>query len=314
MLLAIQRCNCIRTKDPTITNAEPDSSSCSDEPEYDRVIRRKSAFCDLRSGAQRLATGLGLLVGVGGLGLAGGTGCASSQAEYAQFLRSYEQVVSTGDYRVAPPDALAVAAPVSPEIDGTAVRIRPDGKIALRLLGEVYVAGLTTQEIAEKLETLLARYYVEPEVVVNVARYASQHVYVFGEVTRPGAQPYTGRDSLTQAIARAMPNNFAWQERVRVTRPSADEGERTSVVVNVRDIIEGGDLTRDFLLQPGDIIQVPPTPIAWVGHQVRALLYPVTPVLDAYETPADFLEARDTYRNHGDDDDDDRGRLDGLLR
>jgi polysaccharide export outer membrane protein len=242
------------------------------------------------------------------------SGCSSSREQYVQFLRSYEHVVSSGDYRVAPPDTVSIAAPIAPEIDGVTTRVRPDGKIALRLLGEVYIAGLTTTEVADKIETLLQRYYVEPEVVVDVVGFESQHYYIFGEVGSPGPKPYTGRDTLMKALARAQPNNFAWRERIRVTRPSPESDERISVIVNLNDLVKDGDLSRNFLLQPGDVVHVPPTPIAWVGHQVRALLYPVSPVLEAYETPADFLEARDTYRDYRDDGDDNRGLGLGALR
>jgi hypothetical protein len=76
-------------------------------------------------------------------------------------------------------------------------------------------------------------------------------------------------------------------------------------------MIASGRDDEDVLLQPGDIIEVPPTPVAWVGHQVRALLYPVSPILDAYETPADFIEANDTYN---DDDNNNDGFINSIRR
>jgi protein involved in polysaccharide export with SLBB domain len=237
----------------------------------------------------------------GVLALAALTGCGPPRDQYVHFLRSHEQVVSTGEYRVAPPDALAVHAPVAPEIDGTVEQVRPDGKIALRLLGEVQVAGLTTREIAAKLAEELSRYYVDPEVVVDVATYASQYYYIFGEVSAPGPRRYTGRDTLTHALADARPNIFAWRAQIRVTRPAADPNERATIVVDLDKLIQSGEVEQDVLLQAGDIVEVPPTPIAWVGHQVRALMYPVSPVLDAYEAPADVINTNDTYNDRGND-------------
>jgi polysaccharide export outer membrane protein len=231
------------------------------------------------------------------------TGCANQRDQLIHFLRSQEQVVSTGDYRVAPPDALTVHAPLAPEIDGQTERVRPDGKITLRLVGEVQVAGLTTREIAAKIAQELSRYYVEPEVVVDVAQYASKYYYVFGEVYGPGPKPYTGRDTLTMALASARPNTFAWRSRIRITRPGPDAQRRATIIVDLDEMLRTGSTDQDILLQEGDIIEVPPTPLAWVGHQVRALMYPVSPVLNAYETPADFMDSTDTYhdRNRGDD-------------
>lgn len=266
-----------------------------------RCIAPENRFGRPSGGRRRLqAAWLGALVLL--------AGCAARDDGLSRFLRSNEHVVSAGDYRVNPPDAITIHVPIAPEIDGVTAQVRPDGKIALRLLGEVQVAGLTTEEIAEKLRGLVGQYYVDPDVVVDVAVYQSHYYYIFGEVYAPGPKLYTGRDTLINALAKAQPNQFAWREQIRVTRPGAEPGERAVITVNLNEIVQQGDMTRDVLLQPGDIIEVPPTPLAWVGHQVRALLYPVTPVLDAYQTPADFIEARNNYRDLHDDDDDNGGR------
>lgn len=239
------------------------------------------------------------------------SGCASAPDQKSHFLRANEQVVSSGSYRINPPDLIRIHCPIAPEIDGATQRVRPDGKIALRLLGEVQVAGLTTQEVSDKLAHLLERYYVDPDVVVNISGYRSHFYYVFGEVATPGPRPYTGRDTLIRALAEARPNNFAWKSQIRLTRPGATPEERSTVIVDLDEMLASGRNDQDVLLQPGDIIEVPPTPVAWVGHQVRALMYPVTPILDAYETPSDFIEANDTYN---DSDSNDDGFIDRIRR
>lgn len=223
-------------------------------------------------------------------------GCATSRHEQlVAFLRAHETEVSTGEYIVRPPDVIAVHAPGAPEIDGVTQMVRPDGKVVLRLLGEVDVAGLTTEEIARKLEAQLSRYYVEPEVVVQVAGYNSQFYYVFGEVGRAGPRPYTGRDTLLTALAEAQPTFLAWRSRIRVVRPSPEAGERKLIVVNLDDMVRSGDVSQNVLLQAGDIVEVPPTPLGWLGHRVRELLYPFTPMVYAYSLPADVIDDTNTY-------------------
>ncbi len=241
---------------------------------------------------QSLCRAICLAVGVAALLT---TGCKSTHQQMVDFLRAHEVEVSTGDYVVRPPDGISIYAPGSPEVDGAGQVVRPDGKVVLRLLGEVDVAGLTTDEIADKLKVLLARYYVEPEVVVQVTRYASQVYYVFGEVSSPGPRIYTGRDTVLTALAMSQPSFLAWKSRIRVVRPSAKEEERRMVIVNLHEMVKSGDTSKNFLLQPGDIIEVPPTPLAWVGLRIRELLYPVQPVLDAYTTPARVVSSNDVY-------------------
>ena len=237
---------------------------------------------------------LGWLAVAIAMGLAG---CASPHKQLVEFLRAHEVEVSTGHYVVRPPDVIEVHSPDVPEIDGAGQTLRPDGKVVLRLLGEVDVAGLTTEEIAAKLQSLLSRYYVDPEVVVNVAGYRSQFYYVFGEVSGAGPKLYTGRDTLLKALAEAQPTYLAWRSQISIIRPSAKEGECKTITVNLDRMFKSGDLTQDILLQEGDVIQVPPTPLAWVGHRIRELLYPVGPLMNAYTTPAAPLYATHAYED-----------------
>lgn len=226
-------------------------------------------------------------------------GCASSShGDLVAFLRAHEDAVGTAQYTVMPPDAITVHSPVAPEIDGTTVRLRPDGKIVLRLLGEVDVAGLTTEQVADKLQRQLARYYVDPEVVVDVAAFNSQFYYVFGEgVGSAGRRAYTGRVTLLGALADAGLNSLAWRSQIRVVRPSADEENRKTIIVDLDHMVRSGEVEQNFLLQPGDIIEVPPTPLAWVGLRVRELLYPVGPVVNAYAAPMRPVDATHTYED-----------------
>lgn len=252
----------------------------------------------------------------GGGGLAGAalvllltTGCATTtHAQLVNFLREHEAETAGGQYLVHPPDAISIHAPGITEIDGMTQELRSDGRIVLRLVGEIDVAGLTAEEIATKLETQLSRYYRDPEVVVQVARYASQFYYVFGEVTGAGPRPLTGRVTLLQALAEARPTFLAWRAQVRVTRPPIEGDEPRMVVVDLDHMIRTGDMSKNILLQPGDIVEVPPTPLGWFGHRVRELLYPFDPMFQMYNLPAQAIHSTRIYEDEwgsGYDDDDD---------
>ena len=49
------------------------------------------------------------------------------------------------------PDVVAISAPRVLEIDAETQRLQPDGKINLRLVGEVKVVGMTAKEVARLL-------------------------------------------------------------------------------------------------------------------------------------------------------------------
>lgn len=220
-------------------------------------------------------------------------GCASRNADMLHFLRAGEHHVSAMEYRVGIPDVIRISAPRILEIDGVAQRIQPDGKITLRLLGPVKVVDMTAKEIAAKLEVLLGKYYVDPKVSVSIG-FASKKYYVYGQ-GGTGAMPYTGRDTLFDAVLPAANDFRAWTSQVKVIRPSDDGTGVRTLTVNVDAMLKHGDLSKNILLEPDDIVYIPPTPIAWVAQRLREIIYPVAPAVRAYQAPADLIYADDAY-------------------
>jgi len=96
------------------------------------------------------------------------------------------------DYRVGPGDVLEVEVFGNPDLSRVPT-VQTNGMVALPLLGEVAVAGLTLAEVKARLTGLLGRdYLVNPQVDVRVKEYQSQFVTVLGEVATPGRRPLRG--------------------------------------------------------------------------------------------------------------------------
>lgn len=226
------------------------------------------------------------------------TGCASRYDDLKVFLQEHEHDVTASDYRIEPPDVIGISSPTCPEVQGETQRVGADGKIVLNLLGEVKVSGLTPREVAAKLREHLAVYYVDPEVTVRVLGYESKKVFIFGEVTVPGPYPFTGRDSVLELLARARPLRTAWGAQVKVIRPGADEKDRHEIVVDLDQMMQNGNLQKNFLLEEGDILYVPPTPFAWAGYRLMDVLFPMSAASSVYSNPATFIAANEYYRNH----------------
>jgi polysaccharide export outer membrane protein len=196
--------------------------------------------------------------------------------------------VSMPDYVVEPPDLITVevleANPGRP-ISGERL-VRPDGKISLGFYGEVYVAGLTTSEIKEKI-VLHLRKYIQDEVLglievdpktgkeipikprdsnrvfVDVTAYNSKNYYVQGDVAAPGKLPITGNETVLDAINYAgglIPT--AAPQNIRLVRP-APPGAccQQTLPVNLAAIISAGDPTTNYQIMPGDRIVVYRDPI-----------------------------------------------------
>jgi polysaccharide export outer membrane protein len=208
------------------------------------------------------------------------TGCYNSRPEDIQaWVKPYETNVTADRYIVQPPDELELRCAQVPEVNLQRQRVRPDGKISFEVLGDFEVAGKTPEEISVDVEKRIKELYTLPgehAVDVRVTAFASHVYYVVGQVARPGPRPYTGRDSTLTAISEAQPNSMAWQKRIQVVRPAAQEGTQPFIFeINYKKMVIDGDTTKDVLLQQGDIVYVPPTVLAAIAMVLEEFISPV---------------------------------------
>jgi polysaccharide export outer membrane protein len=207
-------------------------------------------------------------------------GCFSSNPKDIEaFLQPGEVDVTAKSYVLQPPDEVEVHCSRVPEIHLQRQRIRTDGKVSFASLGEVEAAGKTPEEVAKLLQQKAAAFYTLPgdtPIDVRVVVYRSKSIYVLGQVYVPGAQDYTGRDTVLSAITRARPNPMAWIERIQVIRPSPDKNVKPKIFeVNLDRMIAHGDASKNVLLQEGDIIYLPPTVLAAIALKVEEFVRPI---------------------------------------
>jgi hypothetical protein len=93
---------------------------------------------------------------------------------------------------------------------------------------------------------------------------------------------------------------LSWTSQVKVIRPAHDDVPVRTLVINVDKMVKTGDWSQNILLEPDDVVYIPPTPLAWVGLRAREVLYPVGPAAQAYVTPAAIRDVSETY-NEDDD-------------
>ncbi len=181
-------------------------------------------------------------------------------------------------YVVGAPDMLEVHILPEPEIERE-VRVRPDGKISIDLIGDIQAAGKTPLEIAAEIKREISRFKRDASVSVTVVDSPSQFVTIYGEVSRPGTFALDTETRVSEAIGQvggALP--FASLNNVRVIRSNGSETEVLSVYLKN---IQNGDLSTNFVVREGDLIVVPPTWVAKVGYVVQMVLFPFQPLLGA---------------------------------
>jgi polysaccharide export outer membrane protein len=205
--------------------------------------------------------------------------------------------VTMDQYILQPPDMVTVISSSVPELANTSSStnqtqtqvIRPDGKISFERVGEISVAGKTPRQVAELIAQKLSSLYQltgENPIEVRVNN-QSKFYYIIGQVQDPGTKIFTGRETTLSAITRAIPTNLAWKDKVQVIRPSTDSTQPSKVfALDYRKMSEQGDMTKNVLLQEGDVIYVPPTILASIGLTVQEIVGPILSGGSAYRAVA----------------------------
>ena len=132
------------------------------------------------------------------------------------------------------------------------VMVRPDGKITVPLINDVIVAGLTSEEVREKLTSSLGAFLREPNVTVIVTKLNSYRIYFLGEIRRPGALNFYRPTRLLQAIAAAG-GLTDYGNKILILRE--ENGEEKRVELDYKKV-ENGTQENIFLLA-GDTVILP---------------------------------------------------------
>ena len=198
-------------------------------------------------------------------------GCVTvTPPETAEFPEAEEVRVV-----LQPGDSLQVRFAYWPELD-TQQSIRPDGKIALQLVGEVTAGGLTPEEVRAELLSLYADKLIDPEITIVVASLAGQRVYVGGEVLVPGLVAMQGRLTALEAIMQAggFKKESAKLATVVVIRRRDDKQYARSL--NLRKALEEPS-SEPFFLEPFDVVYVPRTNIDRLDQFVDQYINQIIP-------------------------------------
>jgi protein involved in polysaccharide export with SLBB domain len=167
------------------------------------------------------------------------------------------QSPETEVYRLAPGDLITITVLGEPLLSGDQL-IGPDGTIRLPLIGTVRAAGLTLDELTERLTQSLRRFLRDPKVVIALKQLPPlfRRVYVLGAVKIPGsyALPVGGAATVIDAIALAGGfSEDADMERVRVFQKDG-----RVMTINLKNFQADGFRGNGMTLQPGDLVWVPP--------------------------------------------------------
>ncbi|MBZ0157689.1 MAG: polysaccharide export protein [Alphaproteobacteria bacterium] len=155
-------------------------------------------------------------------------------------------------------------------------KIDLSGRIMFPLIGDVQVSGKSIYKIRDEMQERLSKYVVNPQVIISITAVQSQKVVLLGEVKTPGVYTLDYDLNISEAIARAggLSDNAKSSAVVLLRREGS---KQTTTAVDVKRILDSGDLSGDILLRNGDIVYVPKRTLAnvsWLMSHISQILSP----------------------------------------
>lgn len=134
------------------------------------------------------------------------------------------------------------------------VTIKPDGTIALPLVGEVGAAGKTTAQLTELLVKLYSKYKKSPSISVTVREFRVDRIYILGQVSRPGEYQMRLGVGILELIASAGgPTTRADLGKAAIIR-----GKTETIQLNLLEAFVKNQ-SPDVKLMAGDVLFLPET-------------------------------------------------------
>ena len=200
-------------------------------------------------------------------------GCKSPTAESVKPYKG----LSKPDNRVTlmSGDLLDIKFFYTPELNESQ-QIRPDGKIAMQLVGDVTAAGLKPAQLTAVLEQKFSGLIERPSVVVIVRELQNRKVYIGGAVQQPGVLDMSGTMTALSAIMQAGGFNMQEAELQNIIVLRHEAGNIKSFCLNFQDALNGETPHAPFYLHAQDIVFVQRSGVVkaaeWISQHINQMV------------------------------------------
>jgi len=167
------------------------------------------------------------------------------------LLLALPAVLLAAPYTLGPEDVLAVNVLRHPELS-LPVTVLADGTINYPVVGQVQLAGLTTEQAAALLAAGLKKELLDPLVAVVVTTPRPRRIYVNGEVGKPGIYDWKEGWRLSEALAAAGGLTI----KPELARASIFRTGAAPLEANLQDLYLAALPEANLPVQPEDTITV----------------------------------------------------------
>lgn len=192
----------------------------------------------------------------------------------------------TQEYVLGPGDVMSVTDLSSDDDKPTATvlaPVLPDGTAVINYCGVIEAAGLSLRQINELVNEKAKKWFVNPDIVINLAKQRATQVYLLGEVSHPGLYSPDGGASkggsdasseLGNSESKGTPPSatassiFTVSSALEMAGGLKDTADirhihvtrlhpKQVIDVDLWKLMLDGDVSEDLVLQPGDVVYVP---------------------------------------------------------
>lgn len=184
------------------------------------------------------------------------------------FLCLFFSIVQAEEYLVGPGDVLSITVYDNEDL-ATKVRVSTSGTIVMPLIGQVKVQNLTVNAITDKITALLADgYLVRPQVNVFVEEFRSKKAVILGNVQKPGLIELSGPTNFLELVSKAGGLDKDAGDTATIQRKTT-KGETSVTVVDLRALIDKGDLSQNMQINDGDTIFISRSGMCFITGEVN---------------------------------------------
>jgi protein involved in polysaccharide export with SLBB domain/capsular polysaccharide biosynthesis protein len=163
---------------------------------------------------------------------------------------------------LGPGDVLDINFYGETNMDKPGVVVGMDGRLSYLQARDIIASGLTVDELRDKLNGELGKYYRNPRVIVSPVAYVSKKYYVLGKVVLRGAFVLDRPVTIIEALARAHGVETGLIERNSIDladlqRSFLERGGKR-VPVDFERLFQEGDFSQNVALQPDDFLYLAP--------------------------------------------------------
>lgn len=178
------------------------------------------------------------------------------------------------------------------------ITVDTTGYISMPYAGEIQACGATVPQLRQEITTRLAKYFVDPQVDINVVKVGGQQITILGEVGSPGNFALDRKMSAWQAIAMAGGFGADANKRSVILLRTDRDVIRASIldldIQHIKKEQDGVTMAQNVYLKNEDIIYVPPTKIADVQRffqRIQSIVGTITTLESAIVFGPEVLDA-----------------------